>query len=115
MKVTKAFQKISLYCTPLFLMIFLIPFIKNDYTLTFIYFCFAFVYILISPSKLNILVYLVGLIAMTIFETVFLYMGVEEFTSQTLFGIMPLWLPFLWAYGFLVIKDSLLILLKVRL
>ncbi len=105
-------SRIALYSLPLFLMIALIPLSHNDYILAGVYFLFACIYLMVKPEKINALVYFVGLTAMTLFESIFLLTGVETFTSKTLFNIMPLWLPFLWAYGFLVIKDSLLVLLN---
>jgi hypothetical protein len=47
---------------------------------------------------------------MTFFECIFILTGVETFIRNSLFGIMPLWLPFLWAYGFVVIKRAIAII-----
>lgn len=47
---------------------------------------------------------------MLIFESIFILTGVEVFQRNSLFGIMPLWLPFLWAYGFIAIKRTIRIL-----
>jgi len=35
---------------------------------------------------------------------------VETFVRNSLFGLMPLWLPFLWGYGFVAIKRGIKIL-----
>ncbi len=45
-------------------------------------------------------------------EYVFCSTGVETFVRNSLFGLMPIWLPFLWGYGFIAIKRSVLILDK---
>lgn len=47
---------------------------------------------------------------MLISEYFFISTGVEIFLRHSLFGIMPVWLPVLWAYGFVVISRSLKIL-----
>jgi hypothetical protein len=47
-----------------------------------------------------------GFIFMTLSEYLFISTGVEVFERDSLFGLMPLWLPFLWGYGFVVIKRS---------
>jgi hypothetical protein len=49
---------------------------------------------------------------MIVSEYLFIKTGVETFNRTTLFGLMPLWLPFLWAYGFVAIKRSTEILSK---
>lgn len=51
-----------------------------------------------------------GFFIMFAFECLFISTGVEVFRRDSLFGIMPLWLPFLWAYGFVAIKRSIDIL-----
>lgn len=96
-----------LTCTPLLLMLGFIPLVENDYYLAGIYLAFGLVYFYNHNTKETIIVYTTGLIAMTIFESIFLKTGVEVFIRNSFLGIMPLWLPLLWAYGFLVIKDSL--------
>jgi hypothetical protein len=45
-------------------------------------------------------------------EYFFISTGVETFARNSLFGLMPLWLPFLWAYAFVVIKRAVIILSK---
>lgn len=100
------------YSLPLLAMIGLIPFIHDGALLTALFILPALLYFIKNPTKKNYLVYTVGLVAMTLSESIFLTTGVERFRDETLFGIMPLWLPFLWAYGFLVIKDSLLLIEK---
>ena len=47
---------------------------------------------------------------MAIFEVIFISTGAETFNRVSLFGLMPIWLPFLWGYGFIVIKRSIEVL-----
>lgn len=51
-----------------------------------------------------------GFVVITFFEYIFVSTGVETFVRNSLFGIIPLWLPFLWAYGFVAIKRSVTLL-----
>lgn len=97
-------------CIPLLMMVGIIPLILNDYLLAILYLVIGVILIIITRKNLDGLVYVVGCIAMTIFEFIFIETKVEVFERNSLFGLMPIWLPFLWAYGFVVIKRSVRIL-----
>jgi hypothetical protein len=96
---------------PIIGMVALIPFIHNDYVLTAIY-CVIIIasHFFSQYTKVDLIVLTVGFSSMIFFEYIFISTGVEVFLRNSLFGIMPLWLPFLWAYGFVVIKRSVKIL-----
>lgn len=100
------------YCIPIVVMIGLIPFVLNDYVLTAIYILFTAALLFIKSEKNDLLAFLFGLVGITISEAFFVGTGVETFLRESLFGLMPLWLPFLWAYAFVTIKRSLRILDK---
>lgn len=91
-------------------MIALIPFVQNDYVLTALYLAISIAGLIVKYEKYDALLFVVGAIAMTIFESIFISTGVETFIRNSLFGLMPLWLPVLWGYGFIVIKRSGVIL-----
>ena len=91
-------------------MIWLIPVIENDYLLTLIYIVIILISFVVKKEKGDIFIFLFGFFAMILSEMVFISTGVETFVRNTLFGLMPLWLPFLWGYGFVVIKRGLKIL-----
>ena len=110
MKGYHAIVSITRESIPLLIMIGLIPLVTSDYFLTGLYMFIIVAAFFIKRTKDDILVLAVGFIAMTIFESFFIATGVETFVRNSLFGMMPLWLPFLWAYGFVVIKRSLLII-----
>ncbi len=93
-------------------MVGLIPFIHNDYTLTTLYCLIIIISFLIKREKNELTLFVFGFIIMTISESLFINTGVETFTRNTLFGIMPLWLPFLWGYGFIAIKRGVAVLEK---
>ena len=109
MKTRHKILSIGKEVTPILLMIGLIPLVTNDYFLTGLYVIVILLSFLIKREKNDLLVMVVGFVAMTLSESVFITTGVEVFQRNSLFGIMPLWLPFLWAYGFVVIKRSLLV------
>jgi hypothetical protein len=99
--------KIFLNAIPILVMIGLIPLLKNDYLLTIFYIIIIVTSLkLIKSTKNDYLILLFGFVIMIFFEYIFISTGVETFTRNSLFGIMPLWLPFLWAYGFVAIKKS---------
>lgn len=91
-------------------MIGLIPIIENDYVLTVFYVLIIFLSFKIKKEKGDMFIFLFGFCAMILSEMVFISTGVETFVRNTLFGLMPIWLPFLWGYGFVAIKRGLKIL-----
>ena len=103
--------KIFTISVPVLLMIGLIPIIKNDYLLAFIYVIISFYSFFIMKVKKNdFIIYIFGFLIMIVSEYIFISTGVETFIRNSLFGLMPLWLPFLWSYGFVAIKRSVEIL-----
>lgn len=95
---------------PILLMIALIPLIENDYVLTGIYILIIAGGLSVGYEKRDCIFLVFGFIVMTLSELLFISTGVETFMRESLFGLMPLWLPFLWAYAFVVMKRSMGIL-----
>jgi hypothetical protein len=93
---------------PILLMIGLIPIVRDDFILTSIYVFITVTSLLLKRYKNDIVTYIVGFCFMIVSEYIFISTGVETFQRNSLLGIMPLWLPFLWGYGFIVIKRSVL-------
>lgn len=98
--------KIVLNLLPVILMITLIPFIKNDYSLAAADIVIIIVAFLIKYEKGDDIFFLFGLVGMTVIEYIFLKTKVEFFLRYTLFKMMPLWLPILWGYAFVVIHRA---------
>lgn len=103
----KKLIKIFLNLIPIILMIFLILFVKNDYLLTLIYIIIIGLSFIFYYEKRDYLFLIFGFIIMFIGEYFFIKTNVEVFSRNSLFGIMPLWLPVLWAYVFVTIKRSI--------
>lgn len=101
---------IFLNSIPVLVMILLIPFVKNDYVLTTVYVAIITISFFIRYEKMDYLFLIFGFFIMIISEYLFVSTGVETFVRNTLFGLMPLWLPFLWAYGFVAMKRAITIL-----
>lgn len=104
--------KIFLNAVPVILMIALIPIIKNDYLLTGVDVLIIAISFSIKYQLKDYVFFGFGFIIMIISEYLFVSTGVETFIRDTLFGLMPLWLPFLWAYAFVVMKRSINIIDK---
>lgn len=102
--------KIILESIPVLFMIALIPHITNDYLLTLIYTLIIGVCLFIKTEKLDSTFLILGFFIMIVSESIFISTGVEVFTRHTLLGLMPLWLPFLWSYSFVVMKRSVKII-----
>ncbi len=88
-------------------MLALIPIIKDDYNLLLVYVVIIALSFYGKREKNDFIVFVFGFVVMTIFERLFVYTGVETFQRNSLLGVMPLWLPLLWAYGFVAIKRSI--------
>ena len=101
---------ILLNALPVIVMIVLIPVFANDYLLTLIYLIIIVISLTTKCDHRDITVLVFGFLIMVVSEFFFINTGVERFNRQTLFGVMPIWLPFLWAYGFVAIKRSIKIL-----
>ncbi|MDP3948764.1 MAG: DUF2878 family protein [bacterium] len=103
----KKASRIFFNALPILVMVGLIPLIKNDYNLSLIYILIIGATFYIKKEKNDLIVFVFGFIVMTIFENLFVSTGVETFQRNSLLGVMPLWLPLLWAYGFVAIKRSI--------
>ncbi len=103
-------QKIFLNAVPIILMIALIPLIKNDYFLGLVYLPIIVVFLLIKYEEKDLLVLIFGIVIMVFFEYIFIVTGVETFNRNSLFGIMPVWLPLLWGCAFVAMKRTINIL-----
>ncbi len=99
-------RKIFFEALPTLVMLSMIPVIENDYNLSLVYVLIIAAAFYIKKEKNDLLVFVFGFFAMTIFENLFVSTGVETFQRNSLLGVMPLWLPLLWAYGFVAIKRS---------
>ena len=97
---------------PVLIMIGLIPLVRNDYVLTIIYALIIAVSLLIKKEKNDIIFLIFGFCALTISESIFIRTGVETFIRNSLFGLMPVWLPFLWAYAFVAMRRAIGIIEK---
>ena len=107
---TKAILKIFLQSAPVILMIGLIPLVPDDFTLTVLYCGLIGAAFGIRYEKRDLVFLIFGFVVITISELFFVSTGAEIFTRASLFGLIPLWLPFLWAYAFVAIKRSIIIL-----
>ncbi|MDP3402856.1 MAG: hypothetical protein Q8S35_02785 [bacterium] len=106
----KKLLDIILNSLPILVMIGLIPLIANDYLLAFLFLLVIVISLTIKRTPLDLTALIAGAILMTIAEYLFVSTGVETFTRNSLFGIMPIWLPILWAYGFVAIKRIVYII-----
>jgi hypothetical protein len=108
----KKILRIFLNTIPVLLMVGLIPFIWNDYVLTGVYAAIIAAAFLVKRMEYDATVFIFGFFAMMASEYLFINTGVETFTRNSLMGLMPLWLPLLWGYGFVAIKRAIEVLNK---
>lgn len=101
---------ISLNAVPILVMMGLIPYVSNDYSLTLLYIGIITTSFMFRIEKGEIGVFFFGFFIMIIAEFIFISTGVETFVRNSLLGIMPLWLPFLWGYSFVAMKRGIKIL-----
>jgi hypothetical protein len=105
-------KKILLYILAIAVMIGLIPLIQNDFILTGVYLVFIAVTLSIRREKNDWIFLVFGFVGLFCSEYFFISTGVETFNRHTLFGVMPVWLPFLWSYAFMIIGRCIRILDK---
>jgi hypothetical protein len=101
---------IFLNALPILAMIGLIPLVQNDYSLALIDLVVVIISLVIHRERGDVPIFIFGFIVMIVFEYFFVSTGVETFNRHTLFGLMPLWLPILWGYGFIGIKRGIKII-----
>ncbi len=103
-------RAILLNALPLILMVGLIPLIHDDLLLTALYGGVICIALMVRSEPRDWLFLTFGFLIMIIAEYFFVSTGVETFTRRSLFGCMPLWLPVLWAYGFVAMRRAIGIL-----
>jgi hypothetical protein len=92
---------------PVLGMIALVPLVEDDYVLSAIYVFIIIVALWVHHDKKDVIAVIFGFVMLFIAEYLFISTGVETFSRTSLFGIMPLWLPLLWAYAFYAIRRVL--------
>ena len=97
---------------PIAVMIALVPLVQNDIALTAIYALFNLAALAIHQDKKDLIFLIFGFVTLFFSEYLFISTGVETFERRSLLGIMPLWLPFLWAYVFIAIRRMVAALEK---
>ena len=100
--------RLIVIAAPVFFMITLVPYVRNDYVLAGIY-LFIIAISAIRYDRKDLIFLIFGFFMLFLAEYFFLLTGVEVFERHTLLGVMPVWLPFLWAYIFVAIKRSVLV------
>lgn len=89
---------------PIFAMIGLVPLILNDYLLAVVCIGIIIAALLVKKVRYDLTIFVVGSFTMILVEWLFISTGVETFNRNSLLGIMPIWLPVIWGYGFVSIK-----------
>jgi hypothetical protein len=89
---------------PIAFMVMLVPLIKNDQALLWTYVVIIWVLFSLKHERGEIRLLLIGAVVMFLFELLFISTGVETFERNSLFGMMPIWLPVLWGFGFVQMK-----------
>ena len=96
---------------PIFFMIALIPYVRNDFVLALIYIAIIGVSSL-RYSRHDFTYLIIGCLVLFVSEYFFISTGVETFERRSLLGVMPVWLPLLWAYVFVAIKRGIVVIEK---
>jgi hypothetical protein len=104
--------KIFTNAVPILIMIGLIPLVEYDVILSFVYLFVIFVSLKIKREKGDLGLFVFGLLIMTLFEFIFVKTGAETFNRNSLLGVMPMWLPILWGYGFIAVRRGIDISIK---
>ncbi|HNW71331.1 MAG TPA: DUF2878 family protein [Candidatus Paceibacterota bacterium] len=89
---------------PVVLMIWLITVIHDDYLLSLAYIFIIMTSLFIKRERKEVKLFFIGFFIIILYEFIFTNVKVETFERNSLFSLMPIWLPFLWGYCFIVIK-----------
>ncbi|MHB8651786.1 MAG: hypothetical protein ACYC8S_01490 [Minisyncoccota bacterium] len=108
----KKFTEIFYNAIPILGMIGLVPIVTNDYLLAVISIAIIIVAFLVKRVRYDLVIFAVGFFTMILAEWLFISTGVETFNRNSLLGIMPIWLPIIWGYGFVSIKRLIQIIEK---
>mgnify|MGYP001612388265 CR=1 FL=1 len=108
----KNYLQIIFYAAIVVIMLALVPVIVNDYALTGIYIVFILSAVIFKRERSDFMFLVIGFFGLILGEYFFVSTGVETFNRNSLFGIMPLWLPFLWSFIFLSMKRVFWLLVK---
>lgn len=100
----KQFFRLILNIIPIGLMIGLIPCVEDDYMLTAVFVAIIVLAFVIKKERKEVKLFFIGGLIMIGAEYLFISTGVETFERNSLLGLMPLWLPVLWGYCFVVMK-----------
>lgn len=103
-------QLIIMNAIPILFMEGLITFVANDYILTALFIVIIIISFMVKIEKKEIMIFFFGFFVMILSEAIFISTGVETFVRNSLLGLMPLWLPFMWGYCFVAIKRAIKIL-----
>ena len=87
-------------------MVALIPLIRNDFLLAGIFILFIATTLLIRQDRKDLVFLGVGIVVPTIGEILFVATGVESFSRDVLVLGIPLWLPLLWGYIFIMMRRG---------
>ncbi|MBN2454116.1 DUF2878 family protein [Candidatus Woesearchaeota archaeon] len=110
MKAKSKILQIFLNTIPIVVMIALIPAVKSDYMLAGAYACIIAAAFVVKREKKDWVFFLFGFFVMIVAECFFVSTGVETFERNSLFGVMPIWLPLLWAYVFVAMRRAVAVL-----
>ncbi len=103
-------KRMFLIAIPILGMIALIPLVKNDAALLGMYVLIVAGTFAIRYDKRDVIFFLFGLVLLTMSEFVFISTGVEVFERSWLIFGMPIWLPVLWGYAFIMIRRAIVAL-----
>ena len=98
--------RVAMSMLPVFVMIALIPLIRNDVALTGVYLLFILVTLAMRLDKRDVVFLATGLVVPTIGELLFVATGAEIFTRDSLIFGIPIWLPLLWGYVFIMMRRG---------
>jgi len=103
-------QRLIFIAAPILVMIGLIPIIHNDLLLSLIYIVITAATLLLSGDRKDYLFFAFGFILLSIAEVFFVSTGVEVFDRDVLILNIPIWLPLIWGYSFVMIRRSIVAL-----
>ena len=100
-------KAIALAVIPALIMIGLIATLRDEVLVSGLFVVIIAISLAVHYERHDWIFILIGFFIYPVFEYLFVSTGLEVFSERGLLGVMPLWMPLLWAWGAVAIKRVL--------
>ena len=102
--------RLAALAAPVMIMVAMVPVISDDWQLLGVYTILLVLTLLLGHNKRDLIFFLFGFFLLALSELFFISTGVEVFQRDILLLGMPIWLPMLWGYAFIMMHRGVTLL-----